>query len=302
MLALIVWQRPNLLLLDEPTNHLDLDMRQALTEALIEFEGALVVVSHDRHLLRSTTDNLYLVTIRKVEPFDGDLEDYQQWLSDVQKQENRTDEAPKENANSAQARKDRKRREAELRAQTQPLRKEIARLEKEMEKLNAQLAQAEEKLGDSGLYDQSRKAELTACLHSKPAPNPAWKSAKWHGWKPRSSRADAAGRPKQLMAQITTTDANEFSSSAEFIPMRGFSNCHLQTMLPRLFRRQVKLPRTGSGWSCPTAICRSAWSENPAQAQHKPRLVVFHGLEGSLNSPYAHGLVEAAQSAAGWAW
>ncbi|STE73090.1 ABC transporter ATP-binding protein [Escherichia coli] len=66
-----------------------------LTEALIEFEGALVVVSHDRHLLRSTTDDLYLVHDRKVEPFDGDLEDYQQWLSDVQKQENQTDEAPK---------------------------------------------------------------------------------------------------------------------------------------------------------------------------------------------------------------
>ena len=163
----LVWQRPNLLLLDEPTNHLDLDMRQALTEALIEFEGALVVVSHDRHLLRSTTDDLYLVHDRKVEPFDGDLEDYQQWLSDVQKQENQTDEAPKENANSAQARKDQKRREAELRAQTQPLRKEIARLEKEMEKLNAQLAQAEEKLGDSELYDQSRKAELTACLQQQ---------------------------------------------------------------------------------------------------------------------------------------
>ena len=160
-------EKARLLLLDEPTNHLDLDMRQALTEALIEFEGALVVVSHDRHLLRSTTDDLYLVHDRKVEPFDGDLEDYQQWLSDVQKQENQADEAPKENANSAQARKDQKRREAELRAQTQPLRKEIARLEKEMEKLNAQLAQAEEKLGDSELYDQSRKAELTACLQQQ---------------------------------------------------------------------------------------------------------------------------------------
>ncbi|MCS2165566.1 ABC transporter ATP-binding protein [Scandinavium manionii] len=167
VLALVVWQRPNLLLLDEPTNHLDLDMRQALTEALIEFEGALVVVSHDRHLLRSTTDDLYLVHDAKVEPFDGDLEDYQQWLSDVQKQESQSDDAPKDNANSAQARKDQKRRDAELRTLTQPLRKEITRLEKEMEKLNIRLAAAEEKLGDSGLYDQARKAELTECLQQQ---------------------------------------------------------------------------------------------------------------------------------------
>ncbi|HDC4638738.1 TPA: ABC transporter ATP-binding protein [Enterobacter cloacae] len=167
VLALIVWQRPNLLLLDEPTNHLDLDMRQALTEALIEFEGALVVVSHDRHLIRSTTDDLYLVHDGKVEPFDGDLEDYQQWLTDVQKQENQPEQSAKENANSAQARKDQKRREAELRTQTQPLRKEIARLEKEMEKLNATLAAVEEKLGDSELYDQGRKAELTDCLQTQ---------------------------------------------------------------------------------------------------------------------------------------
>lgn len=164
VLALIVWQRPNLLLLDEPTNHLDLDMRQALTEALIEFEGALVVVSHDRHLIRSTTDDLYLVHDGKVEPFDGDLEDYQQWLTDVQKQENQPSDDAKDNANSAQSRKDQKRREAELRTQTQPLRKEIARLEKELEKLHTTLATVEEKLGDSGLYDQSRKAELTECL------------------------------------------------------------------------------------------------------------------------------------------
>ena len=167
VLALIVWQRPNLLLLDEPTNHLDLDMRQALTEALIDFEGALVVVSHDRHLIRSTTDDLYLVHDGKVEPFDGDLEDYQQWLSDSQKQESQSSDAPKESGNSAQARKDQKRREAELRSQTQPLRKEIARLEKEMDKLNAQLASAEEKLGDSELYDASRKAELTECLQQQ---------------------------------------------------------------------------------------------------------------------------------------
>ena len=138
-----------------------------MTEALIDFEGALVVVSHDRHLIRSTTDDLYLVHDGKVEQFDGDLEDYQQWLSDSQKQESSSSDVAKESGNSAQARKDQKRREAELRTLTQPLRKEISRLEKEMDKLNAQLAQAEEKLGDSGLYDASRKAELTSCLQQQ---------------------------------------------------------------------------------------------------------------------------------------
>jgi ATP-binding cassette subfamily F protein 3 len=168
VLALIVWQRPNLLLLDEPTNHLDLDMRQALTEALIDFEGALVVVSHDRHLLRSTTDDLYLVHDGQVEQFEGDLDDYQQWLSDLQKQQAQQDAAPKQdNGNSAQARKDQKRREAEFRTQTQPLRKQIAKLEQQMEKLGAELATVEEQLADSALYDISRKADLTACLQKQ---------------------------------------------------------------------------------------------------------------------------------------
>ncbi|AEF47755.1 ABC transporter related protein [Serratia sp. AS12] len=168
VLALIVWQRPNLLLLDEPTNHLDLDMRQALTEALIDFEGALVVVSHDRHLLRSTTDDLYLVHDGQVEVFEGDLDDYQQWLSDLQRQENQQDAPEKENnGNSAQARKDQKRREAEFRTQTQPLRKQIAKLEQQMEKLGAELAAVEEKLADSALYDISRKADLTECLQKQ---------------------------------------------------------------------------------------------------------------------------------------
>ncbi len=143
-------------------------MRQALTEALIDFEGALVVVSHDRHLLRSTTDDLYLVHDGKVEAFAGDLDDYQQWLSDLQKQQAQQDAEPKQdNGNSAQARKDQKRRDAELRAQTQPLRKQIEKLEKEMEKLNAQLAEAEAKLADAAIYDQSRKADLTAALQQQ---------------------------------------------------------------------------------------------------------------------------------------
>jgi ATP-binding cassette subfamily F protein 3 len=170
VLALIVWQRPNLLLLDEPTNHLDLDMRQALTEALIDFEGALVVVSHDRHLLRTTTDDLYLVHDGSVEPFDGDLDDYQQWSLDQHKQERQESnlkETVKDNQNSAQARKDQKRREAELRAQTQPLRKTLERLEKEMEKLNSTLSDLETRLSDTAIYDISRKADLTDCLQQQ---------------------------------------------------------------------------------------------------------------------------------------
>ncbi|KEA51658.1 ABC transporter ATP-binding protein [Mangrovibacter sp. MFB070] len=170
VLALIVWQRPNLLLLDEPTNHLDLDMRQALTEALIDFEGALVVVSHDRHLLRTTTDDLYLVHDGSVEPFDGDLDDYQQWSLDQHKQErqeNNLKETVKDNQNSAQARKDQKRREAELRTQTQPLRKTLERLEKEMEKLNSKLSDLETRLSDTAIYDISRKADLTDCLQQQ---------------------------------------------------------------------------------------------------------------------------------------
>ncbi|MDX7986264.1 ABC transporter ATP-binding protein [Xenorhabdus sp. 12] len=177
VLALIVWQRPNLLLLDEPTNHLDLDMRQALTEAIIDFEGALVVVSHDRHLLRSTTDELYLVHDGKVESFSGDLEDYQQWLTELQRQQTRDSQekgkaAAETEANgnsnfSAQERKDQKRREAEFRNQTQPLRKQLATLEKQMDKLGAELAKLEEKLSDNNLYENERKAELTECLHQQ---------------------------------------------------------------------------------------------------------------------------------------
>jgi len=167
VLALIVWQRPNLLLLDEPTNHLDLDMRQALTEALIDFEGAMVVVSHDRHLLRSTTDDLYLVHGGKVEQFDGDLEDYQQWLVDIQRQESQQEAPSKDGVNSAQSRKDQKRREADFRNQTQPLRKQITKLESQMEKLTQELTAIEEKLADSALYDISRKAELTECLQQQ---------------------------------------------------------------------------------------------------------------------------------------
>ena len=165
VLALIVWQRPNLLLLDEPTNHLDLDMRQALTEALVDYEGSLVVVSHDRHLLRNTVEEFYLVHDKKVEEFKGDLEDYQKWLSEQNSTpENKVSEKVGDNENSVQNRKEQKRREAELRQQTAPLRKKIMQLEEKMNKFSSELANIENQLADAELYNAENKEKLTALL------------------------------------------------------------------------------------------------------------------------------------------
>ncbi|MCT8633477.1 ABC transporter ATP-binding protein, partial [Glaesserella parasuis] len=168
VLALIVWQRPNLLLLDEPTNHLDLDMRQALTEVLTQYEGSLVIVSHDRHLLRSTVNEFYLVHDGKVEEFNGDLEDYQKWLNELNAQLECAKKADNStacnNENSAVNRKEQKRQEAELRQQAAPLRKKLTQLEKELEKLTASLTTLEETLASPEIYDAENKAKLTDIL------------------------------------------------------------------------------------------------------------------------------------------
>ncbi|MDG6359950.1 ABC transporter ATP-binding protein [Glaesserella parasuis] len=168
VLALIVWQRPNLLLLDEPTNHLDLDMRQALTEALTQYEGSLVIVSHDRHLLLSTVNEFYLVHDGKVEEFNGDLEDYQKWLNELNAQLECAKKADNStacnNENSAVNRKEQKRQEAELRQQAALLRKKLTQLEKELEKLTASLTTLEETLASPEIYDAENKAKLTEIL------------------------------------------------------------------------------------------------------------------------------------------
>ncbi|KWU00207.1 MAG: ABC transporter ATP-binding protein [Vibrio toranzoniae] len=167
VLALLVWQKPNLLLLDEPTNHLDLDMRQALTFALQTFEGAMVIVSHDRYLLRATTDDLYLVHDRQVAPFDGDLDDYYKWLTEQQKIERKEAQAlapAKDSANSAAAKKDQKRKEAEFRKLTAPLRKNLTQFEKQMDKLTQSLEEAEQQLSDTSLYEAENKAKLNKVL------------------------------------------------------------------------------------------------------------------------------------------
>ena len=161
-LALIAWQKPNLLLLDEPTNHLDLDMRLALTMALQEFSGAVLVVSHDRHLLKSTTDEFLLVADGRVQAFDGDLDDYARWLVEFRARQQPVS-APDANADKVDKRAQRQ-AAAALRQQLAPLKREADKLEKELGKVQEKLAALETRLGDSGLYEASRKEELRVAL------------------------------------------------------------------------------------------------------------------------------------------
>ncbi len=161
-LALIAWQRPNLLLLDEPTNHLDLEMRLALTMALQEFAGAVLVVSHDRHLLKSTTDEFLLVANGRVEPFDGDLDDYARWLVDY-----RAQQVPAVSGEGTADKTDKRAQRqaaAALRQQLAPHRREAEKLEKSLGQLHAQLASVEAQLGDAAIYEAARKDDLRDLL------------------------------------------------------------------------------------------------------------------------------------------
>ncbi|MBO2593820.1 ABC transporter ATP-binding protein [Shewanella algae] len=163
VLALLVWQRPNLLLLDEPTNHLDLEMRHALTVALQGFEGAMVIVSHDRHLLRLTCNDYYLVDGGEVRIFDGDLDDYHQWLLDAAKAATASVSQVDE-ASPAQDKKLQKRLEAELRQKLSPLKKRQAKLEAEQSQATDRLAELENLLADTSLYEAEQKPKLTEIL------------------------------------------------------------------------------------------------------------------------------------------
>ncbi|MDH5786651.1 MAG: ATP-binding cassette domain-containing protein, partial [Chromatiales bacterium] len=163
VLALLVYQRPNLLLLDEPTNHLDLEMRHALAFALQGFEGALVVVSHDRHLLRSVTDKLILVDRGRADEFDGDLEDYRRWLATERKEE----EAPAESGNDTVSRKDQRRLEAEKRKQLQPLKNKLQKLEKQIDTLSEKRDAIDAQLADSEIYSDENKEKLKQLLRDK---------------------------------------------------------------------------------------------------------------------------------------
>ncbi len=188
-LALIVWSRPNLLLLDEPTNHLDLETREALTVALAQFEGTLVLVSHDRYLLRATTDQFLIVADGRLQAFDGDLDDYRDWLF-------RTKLAPEDSAvplPSAQNteikqlvikdappanraaptppvadRREQKRKEAverqRISAARKPLESRLKRLDESMTKLNARKSAIDAQLADPAVYGDEKKGALKALI------------------------------------------------------------------------------------------------------------------------------------------
>jgi len=165
-LAIIAWEKPNVLLLDEPTNHLDLEMRHALTMALQEFEGAVIVVSHDRHLLRNTVNEFLLVADGCVSEFDGDLEDYYKWMQQQKTNASSTEkEATTDNeADNKVDKKAQRQQSAAQRAQLKPLINKLKNLESQLEKLQKRSSEIETLLGDSSIYEDKNKAKLQELL------------------------------------------------------------------------------------------------------------------------------------------
>ena len=152
-LAMVVYQKPNLLLLDEPTNHLDLDMRHALESALLDFKGAVMLVSHDRHLLSSTCDQLWLVANGTCQPFDGDLDDYARWLSS--RDLNPSKRTGKDKAAEAKATPVKTATNAAVKpaADVRPLRESIKQAEKRIARLQRKIAELDAQLADPALYE-----------------------------------------------------------------------------------------------------------------------------------------------------
>ena len=170
VLAMLVYQRPNLLLLDEPTNHLDLEMRQALAVALQDFGGAMVIVSHDRHLLRVTCDQLMLVHDEHIDAFPLSLDEYPSWLNEQNKKTaacfsdiKKTDAGAK----NAAARRDQKRLEAKQRQRMRPLRKRVSEAETRLSALQITRAELDNQLADPALYSEENKRKLQDCLLKK---------------------------------------------------------------------------------------------------------------------------------------
>ena len=168
VLALIVYKKPNLLLLDEPTNHLDIEMRQALANALQEYTGAMVLVSHDRHLLRVTCDELLLIDQGRVRPYDQSLDDYARWLTQRKRVSKTSASEIRIEAKAISLdRKDRRRKGADARKKLQPLNRSIKNAEAEIDRLLSERRVIEDELSDQALYEESQKVRLKELLLRK---------------------------------------------------------------------------------------------------------------------------------------
>ena len=188
----MIRQGPNLLLLDEPTNHLDLEMRQALSVALIEYTGALVVISHDRHLLRSACDELLIVHDGVVDRFNRSLDDYPAWLRE--QEEAAADgqakwlEAPAKSVNKKQLRQE----QAERRRRLKPLYDKVKKVEDELAAAREALVRFDEQLADESLYaDQDRKDELKQLIRDQAEAKASIEALEW-SWLEASEAVEAA--------------------------------------------------------------------------------------------------------------
>ena len=193
-LALLVWQRPNLLLLDEPTNHLDIEMREALAEALQDFDAALVVVAHDRHLLKATTDQLWLVADGKLGEFDGDLDDYKEWARAWHA--GGRNPAPEGNGEAVPDRKAQKRDAAEARqrsyAARRPFELKLAELERQLDALNIEKTELDNWLAGADAYAEANKERLQQALKRQGEARQAIENIEWEWFAVQEKLAQAS--------------------------------------------------------------------------------------------------------------
>ncbi|MGI9200747.1 MAG: ATP-binding cassette domain-containing protein [Woeseiaceae bacterium] len=192
VLALMIRQAPNLLLLDEPTNHLDLEMRQALSVALIEYTGALVVISHDRHLLRSVCDELLIVHDGIVDRFNRSLDDYPAWLKEQEEKSEQSAAKWQESSAKSVNKKQLRQEQAQERQRLKPLRDKVKNIEKELATLRSQLAEIDERLSDESIYaDQDCKDELTKLVRDQAEAKSGLETLEWQ-WLEASEELEQA--------------------------------------------------------------------------------------------------------------
>ncbi|MGB5625171.1 MAG: ATP-binding cassette domain-containing protein, partial [Woeseiaceae bacterium] len=197
VLALMIRQAPNLLLLDEPTNHLDLEMRQALSVALIEYSGALVVISHDRHLLRSVCDELLIVHDGIVERFTRSLDEYPAWLKERELETGNVEanDLGDQAATRQTSKKQQRQEQAQRRQRLKPLYDKVRKLEEQLARTRSELETLDERLADETLYsDHARKAELTRLIQDQAEKKAEIQTLEWN-WLEASEALETAESP-----------------------------------------------------------------------------------------------------------